>query len=214
MGTDARVERRGWRHWLYAKLLARFSAKYEPMIIERKSELLGGLTGEIIEIGPGAGVNLKFLDEGARWVGVDPNPYMEPYVRREAERRGVSAEFRLGAAEDLPADTGSADAIISTLVLCGVGDVDRALEEVLRVLKPGGRFCFIEHVAAPHGTRTRRRQDWICPLWKRLADGCHPNRESWRHIEQAGFAAITCEHFRLDLPIAGPHIAGCAVKGR
>jgi len=214
MGAGARGERNGWYHRLYARLLTRFSAKYEPMVATRKAELFEGVGGEVIEIGPGGGVNLRFLGGGARWVGVDPNPYVEPYLRREAERRGVSAQFRLGSAEELPAETDSADAVLSTLVLCGVSDIDRALAEILRVLKPGGRFYFVEHVAAPPGTSTRRRQNWVCPVWKRLADGCHPNRESWLHIEQAGFATVSYDRFRLDLPIAGPHIAGYAEKGK
>jgi ubiquinone/menaquinone biosynthesis C-methylase UbiE len=82
----------------------------------------------------------------------------------------------------------------------------------LRVLKPGGRFLFIEHVAAPQGTRLRTAQRWLRPLWKRIADGCHPDRETGELIEQAGFAEVRFEKFRLPLGPVGPQIAGCARK--
>jgi hypothetical protein len=80
------------------------------------------------------------------------------------------------------------------------------------VLRPGGRFAFIEHVAAPHGTRTRRVQRWIRPVWRVLGDGCNPERETWVSIRKAGFAEVNLQHFRVPFPVIGPHIAGIATK--
>ena len=188
------------------------SHKYEPLVEDRKRALLGGLHGRVIEVGPGAGVNLRYLPPDADWLGVDPNPYMERYIRRESARLGRNGSFCLGTAEQLPAPAASADAVVGTLVLCSVADLEGALAEILRVLRPGGRFVFIEHVAAPPGTRTRRRQDCVCPVWRRLADGCRPNRDTARWIERAGFSEVRCESLTLPLPIVGPHIAGFAVK--
>ena len=145
-------------------------------------------------------------------MGVEPNPYMVPYLRQSAEQAGLHIEIRSGTAERLPAADQSIDAVVATLVLCSVSDPKQVLREVLRVLKPGGRFLFIEHVAAPQGTRLRTAQRWLRPLWTRIADGCHPDRETGALIEQAGFAEVRFEKFRLPLGPVGPQIAGCARK--
>lgn len=196
----------------YAALLERFHRYYGPLVAERKRRLLGALEGTVIEIGAGTGANLAYLPRGVRWVGVEPNPAVRPYVERAARASGADAVLVQAWAEALPFRDGVADAVISTLLLCSVEDPAAVLAEIRRVLKPGGRFVFIEHVAAPPGTRTRRRQRLVRPLWKRLADGCTPDRETWRWIEQAGFRRLDCERFTLNLPIAGPHIAGVAIK--
>jgi ubiquinone/menaquinone biosynthesis C-methylase UbiE len=207
-----RGRRGGWYQCVYAALLERFDRRYSRLVAERKRNLLGGLTGTVIEIGAGTGANLPFVNPGARWVGVDPNPAVRPYVEEKAKRFGLRAHLIQGRAERLPFQSACADAVISTLVLCGVADQQPVLEEILRVLKPGGRFIFLEHVAAEPGTATRRRQRLVRPVWSLLADGCRPDRETWRAIESAGFARIEYERFRLPLPIAGPHIAGVAIK--
>ena len=204
--------RTGWSSRVHAWFLAYCGVCYERMVADRKASLLGELHGDILEIGPGAGPNLAYYSPGCRWVGVEPNPYMYPYLRKAAERRGLQIEIRSGLAEKLPAADDSMGAVVSTLVLCSVDDPAATLGEVLRVLRPGGRFIFIEHVAAPPGTRLRQVQEIIRPLWKRIADGCHPNRETWDTIEKAGFDESHSEHFRLPLGPVGPQIAGYAIK--
>lgn len=206
--------RGGWYQCVYAALLERFDRRYAPLVADRKRRLLGELTGTVVEIGAGTGANLPYLSPGVRWFGVDPNPAMHRYVGEKAQRFSVRAKLVEGRAEHLPFENASADAVISTLVLCGVADQRAVLEEILRVLKPGGRFVFLEHVAAEPGTATRRRQRLVRPVWSLLADGCRPDRETWRAIESAGFARLDYERFRLPLPIAGPHIAGVAIKDR
>ena len=202
----------GFGKRVHAWLLAHGTARYERMVAERKRALLGGLGGNILEIGPGAGPNLRLYSKDCHWMGVEPNPYMVPYLRQSAEQAGLHIEIRSGTAERLPAADQSIDAVVATLVLCSVRDAEQVLREVLRVLKPGGRFLFIEHVAAPQGTRLRTAQRWLRPLWKRIADGCHPDRETGALIEQAGFAEVRFEKFRLPLGPVGPQIAGCARK--
>jgi SAM-dependent methyltransferase len=138
---------------------------------------------------------------------------MHPYLRATAAEHGLAVDLRLGQAEALPAADASLDAVVSTLVLCSVHDLQRTLAEVHRVLRPGGRFLFVEHVAAPEGSRLRIVQDLIRPPWQLFSDGCHPNRETGHAIEQAGFAEVQYELFTLPLPVIGPHIAGYAGKG-
>lgn len=207
------TQRRGaLQQRLFAWALARFHGKYEEAVTARKPDLFRGLSGTVIEIGPGAGANLPHFPRGIRWIGVEPNPFMDPYLNRQAQALGMEIEIRRGTAEHLPMPNGSVDAVVSTLVLCSVRDQQVVLREVLRVLKPGGRFVFIEHVGAAHGTRLRRRQQWVKPLWRRLADGCQPDRETWTALEQAGFANLAYERFSVPAPIISPQILGVGVR--
>ena len=204
----------GWRARLFAFLLQKVNARYECWIAERKRSLLGELRGSVLEIGPGAGVNLGYYGRGLRWIGVEPNPYMRSYLRKEAERRGLQLDMRAGVAEQLEIPDQSVDAVVCTLVLCSVHDVERVLKEIRRVLKPGAQFVFIEHVAAPHGTWMRRLQDWFTPFLAYFAVGCHPNRETWTSIVGAGFSKTMIQHFQAPtlVPILSPHIAGVAIR--
>lgn len=197
---------------IHAWMLGHCAARYERLVAERKRGLLSNLGGDILEIGPGAGPNLRYYSKDSHWIGVEPNPYMVPYLRKAAEHAGLKIEIRSGLAEDLPAEDASIDAVVGTLVLCSVSDPGRVLREILRVLKPGGRFLFLEHVAAPQGTRLRRVQRLIRPVWTRIADGCHPDRETGPAIKHAGFAEVEYEDFRLPLGPVATQIAGSAVK--
>jgi ubiquinone/menaquinone biosynthesis C-methylase UbiE len=197
---------------IFAWALARFNSRYEQFSAQYKDRLFAGLSGSLLEIGPGTGVNLRYLrDASVRWTGVEPNLFMERYLREEAERLGMSIELRVGTANDLPVSDASIDAVISTLVLCCVPDQQQTLREILRVLRPGGRLVFIEHVAAPRGSRLRRLQNLVTPIWKRLGDGCHPNRETWAELERAGFAQVTYERVTAPLPVVSPQIVGVAI---
>jgi len=210
--ADATPLKAGIGKRVHAWLLAHYAARYEQMVAERKRALFAGLHGSILEIGPGAGPNLAYYSKDARWIGVEPNPYMHPYLRQAAARAGLSIEIRSLVAEKLPAEDASVDFVVSTLVLCSVSDPSRVLREVHRVLKPGGRFVFLEHVAAARGTRLRSVQKLIQPVWKLVADGCHVDRETGPLIEQAGFAQVRYDSFRLPLGPVSTQIAGAAQK--
>ena len=177
-----------------------------------KSDLIGGLRGAVVEIGPGDGVNLPYYPAGVHWTGVEPNVHFHPRLRKRAAALDLCAEVVGGVAERLPLADAVADAVVSTLVLCSVGDVAATLAEVRRVLKPGGTFVFIEHVAAPAGSRLGRVQRFVKPAWGLIADGCRPDRETGRAIAEAGFADVQLNRFEADLPvpIVRPHIVGTA----
>jgi ubiquinone/menaquinone biosynthesis C-methylase UbiE len=193
-------------------MMAQADDVHSAFIAPHKRRLLGDLHGDLLEIGPGAGPNFGYYAADVRWTGVEPNPYMHAYLRANAATQGRKIDLRTGYTEALPVDDESMDVVVSTLVLCSVRDLNASLAEVRRVLRPGGKFVFIEHVAATTGSGLRRVQNWVQPVWSFAADGCHPNREIWRHLEEAGFAQLALEHFDIAVPIVKPHIAGVAVK--
>ena len=201
-----------WYKRFHARLIATISERHSHEVESWKHDLIAPLKGTVVEIGPGPGANLQFLSPDVTWIGIEPNRHMEPYLRAEADRLGRPVRLEVGVAERLPFADQSVDAVLGTLVLCTVRDVAGALAEVRRVLRPGGRFVFIEHVAAPAGTWARRVQRWSRRPWGVLGDGCRPDRETWRAIEDAGFRSVELARFRIPVPIVGPHIAGAAVK--
>lgn len=166
----------------------------------------------MLEIGPGAGVNLRYLTSGkVRWIGVEPNPFMEPYLREEANRLSMPIELHIGTAETLPIADNSVDAAIATLVLCWSSSSTNHFRRLCEVLRPGGRLVFIEHVA-PRGSWLRRIQNLPTPIWKRLGYGCNPNRETSVEIERAGFENVTYERIIAPTLILSPQIVGVAKK--
>ena len=178
----------------------------------RKRVLLGGLGPTVVEIGAGAGANAEYLVPGTFWQAVEPNAFLHDDLRRAADRAGLTLDLHTATAEALPFLDASADAVISTLVLCSVSDPDRALAEARRVLRPGGRFVFIEHVAAPPASLLRRVQRVLRAPWGALADGCRPDCETEALVRAAGFAEVTVERFRMPLGLVAPHIAGTALR--
>lgn len=194
--------------------MSNLSRRYNATLGEQKRALFADLQGTVLEIGPGTGANLEFLPASVQWVGVEPNVAMHVYLRELAQARGLEVEVERGVADRIERADQSVDAVVSTLVLCSVRDLGQALGEVLRVLRPGGRLVFIEHVAAPRGTWLRRSQDLVRPLWAAANDNCHPNRETAEAIAAAGFVDVIIDRFDgpLPIPFIKPHILGSARK--
>ncbi len=155
---------------------------------------------------------MRFYRPTIHWIGIEPNAYAHEYLRARAKASGISAEILTGRGEDIPLPDAAADAVVGTLVLCSVSSTKRVLGEILRVLKPGGTYAFIEHVAAPADTGMRAVQRSIRPLWKLVTDGCNPDRETWRDLEAAGFVDLAIDHFKVSIAITAPHIAGRGKK--
>ena len=177
---------------------------------ERKRQLFAGLEGTVVEIGPGTGVNLPYLPDDLRWIGLEPNPHMHDFLRDQLANRNLDASLRTDPAQNTGLPDACADVVISTLVLCSVPDLDDTLAELRRLLKPGGRLLFIEHVAAPHDTWLYTLQRGIRPVWTRLADGCHPDRETGAALQRAGFSSVSFDRFDTSLPVVSPHVMGVA----
>lgn len=181
---------------------------------ERKVRLLGEIPDTVVELGPGAGANFRYYPHGTRVIAVEPNPMMHARLRAQARRRGIELDLRSAGAEGLDIESGSARLVVSTLVLCSVGDPELVVAEVKRILAPGGRFAFLEHVAAPTGSRLRRLQEAIHRPWHWLGEGCHLTRDTARTVAAAGFSSLEIERFESGLPWApyAPHVAGVAVR--
>lgn len=181
---------------------------------ERKRALFADLAGTVVELGPGTGANCRHFPAGCSVIGIEPNVRMHEPLRESARRHGVDFEIRGLRGEQLDLASESADAVVCTLVLCSVDEPESVLAEVHRVLKPGGRFVFIEHVAADPGSWLRRIQDVVQPPWTWCFEGCRPNRETAATLERAGFSKVELEAFRIRSPFfhVAPHIAGVAVR--
>lgn len=148
--------------------------------------------GCVLEIGVGSGVNLPFYSQRVlEVIGLEPSPKLIAMARR-VEEAGAPARFIEGSAEEIPLKDATIDTVVMTFTLCSIPDASRALLEIRRVLKPGGRLLFAEHGRAPEQD-VARWQDRLTPVWKRLAGGCHLNRPVRSLIETAGFAFDRCE---------------------
>ena len=207
-------KRRRWAERAFAWAWGHAHGPLEHYYGPLKAMLFADLHGGVVEIGPGAGINLAHYPKGIHLTGVEPNPFMHPRLHAAAIEAGHAIEIVEGYAEALPIEDQSVDAVVSTLVLCSVYEPALVLAEVLRVLRPGGRFYFLEHVAAPAGTGLRRVQDGVAPLWRRFGDGCNPNRDTAKYLAQAGFSEVHAEHRRIPVPLfpVTPHLLGTAVK--
>jgi SAM-dependent methyltransferase len=171
--------------------------------------LLATLRGTVLELGPGAGVNLRYYAQGIRWLGIEPSGWARRRARAAATRLGMRAQVRPGRAEALELADESMDAVVCSFVLCSVADQDAALAEVHRVLRPGGRFVFAEHVAAPAGTWRRRGQNVSAALRGLAGISCRPNRETGPAMTRAGFVVLDLHRFDRT---GTPHIAGAAER--
>ena len=193
--------------------MATLGAHHSRLVSTRKRDLLGTLEGRVLEIGPGGGVNFEFYAATVtEWLGLELNPHAHERLRAAAARHGVAARMLDGRAEAIPLPDASVDAVVSTLVLCSVSDQRVTLGEIRRVLRPGGRFVFVEHVAAPRGSVLRRMQALVRAPWRIAGGGCEPDRETWRAVEDAGFRRVAIDHFSVGLPIVSPHVAGVAER--
>lgn len=188
-------------------------ATEEAGLREMRRQLLAGARGRVVELGAGTGANLGlYPDAVSELVLTEPDPHMSKRLREHLARSGVTARIVEAPAERLPLEADSFDSAVATLVLCTVPDPAAALAELRRVLKPGGRLLFIEHVRA-EDPGLARWQDRLERPWRFFADGCHCNRDTVATIAAAGFEPERIEPDRTPkaLPIVEPLVRGSAV---
>lgn len=196
---------------LHALFLHHFSPRYNRLAGNVKHDLFSSLTGQVLEIGAGTGANFNYLDKSIQWTGADPNPHARDYALRNGEAHGVRSEWVTTPAEQLPFPDQRFDAVICTLTLCSVREPESVLREIRRVIRPGGRFVFLEHVIAPDDAALCRKQRRWRPVF-RFCCGCTPDRDTLSLIGASGFAALEVKELDLPIPIVTPHIAGFAVR--
>ncbi len=178
-----------------------------------KSTVFADLPATVVELGAGVGANLPYLPVGSRLIAIEPNPHMHRRLRRAARARGVALEIRSVVGEQIDLPDASADAVISSLVLCSVSDPVAVVAEVRRILRPGGRFSFAEHVAAAPGTPTRRVQRLLRRPWAWTFEGCSCERDLASVIRSGGFRSVELSHYRIHSPFVpfNTQIAGTAL---
>lgn len=203
---------------LFARFFDRFAARNEERGQARlRRELLAGLSGQVIELGPGNGLNFPhYPREVTGLVAVEP----EPFLRRRAVQAGLSAPVPVhvvaGVADEIPVDDASFDAVVVSGLLCSVPDPAATLAEFRRILRPGGRLRFYEHVRS----RSPAFAEWQAAadlIWPRIMGGCRTTRDPVAAIERAGFQVEFCRGLRFPVgarfsPVA-PRVLGGARYG-
>lgn len=204
-------------HPIFARLYGRFAPAAEKAgSAAHRDEMLVGLKGRVIEIGAGSGLCFThYPDSVSEVLAVEPDPHLRQLATRAARVAPVPVRVVDGSAESLPADDGSFDAAVASLVLCSVPEQPRALTEAYRVVRTGGQLRFYEHVRSeePRQAKLQDRLDWVWPLF---VGGCHVNRDTGTAIADAGFRVERCRRFdfrpcALSAP-ASPHIIGEAIR--
>jgi ubiquinone/menaquinone biosynthesis C-methylase UbiE len=183
---------------IFAAMYDHMIAKTEKAVLrDHREQLVAQASGDVLEIGGGTGANLDFYSGGVRTLTLtEPEKPMLRRLQRSIDTRRPDAKLMRAPAEDLPFADASFDTVVSTLVLCTVDDQPRALREVRRVLRPGGRFLFIEHVRS-EDPKLAKTQDRMAPINVRIGHGCHCNRPTLATINKAGFEVTELQHDEL-----------------
>ena len=178
-----------------------------------RRDLLASLAGEVLEIGAGTGLNLPFYPSSVEhMIFSEPDLHKRAKLRKKLPQARAKRVTVMDAAVDmLPLPDASVDAVVGTLVLCCVPDQRTALGEIRRVLRPGGQFVFLEHVAAEEHPKLLKWQHRIEPFWKRLAGNCHLTRRTGAAIQDSGFVLeqVTRQEF-----LPAPALVRTSIRGR
>jgi ubiquinone/menaquinone biosynthesis C-methylase UbiE len=198
---------------IFAGIYDRCMARTEKAgLSEHRQALLSEATGDVLEIGAGTGANLHHYGQTVRTLTLtEPEKPMARRLEKRLAELRPDAKLLRAPAEDLPFNDDSFDTVVSTLVLCTVDDQPRALREMRRVLRPGGRLLFIEHVRS-EDEKVARLQDRMLPINVRIAHGCHCNRSTLKGIEDAGFdvTSLSRDTLKHAPPFVRPLIVGAA----
>lgn len=181
-----------------------------------RRDLLEKASGKVLEIGGGTGVNLAHYPSHIETCTItEPDPFMRQQLEKKFAQ-SAKGGFRTSPApaQSLPFEDATFDTVVSTLVLCTVENPSAAMQEVVRVLRKGGQFLFIEHVHATDNPKRAKWQSRLEPIWKCVAGGCHLTRDTLSTIEQAGLQVeeMTRASLRRAPPVVRPTIRGMARK--
>ncbi|MEN1969072.1 class I SAM-dependent methyltransferase [Lentibacillus sp. N15] len=148
-----------------------------------RQDLVGTATGSVLEIGAGTGLNFPYYYQAQQVDAVDPNPLMEQQSLARKRAALVPIRTHLAQAEELPFADNTFDTVVATLVFCTILDPEQAINEIVRVSKPNARILLFEHVRMKQ-TLLGKAQDWLTPVWKKICDGCHLNRDTLVLLKQ------------------------------
>ncbi|MEL7155177.1 MAG: class I SAM-dependent methyltransferase [Actinomycetota bacterium] len=191
-GNDATTPQNRWRGPFNAWFFAAFDRYINYVTGPNKRAALADLgSSTIVELGSGVGANLDYVPTGSKLIAVEPNHAMHDRLRRRADKAGVELEILAAPGSAIPLPDGSVDEVICTLVLCTVDDPAATLAEVRRILTPGGRFRFVEHVVAPTPGPRRFGQRLLGRPWTWVFEGCELSRDTASMLDQAGFDSVS-----------------------
>lgn len=212
--SPEQLQRARVRSWIERKVLEAGAPMVHDLHGDRKQAVIGSMHGTVVEIGPGAGPNFRYYAPGVRVIAIEPNVHWHDALRRRAEEFEIDLEIRTLRGEGIDVDDETADGVVGTLVLCGVDDPAAVVNEIRRVLVPGGTYFHLEHVAAPAGTTLRRIQNGLFRPHRWMFNGCETNRDTAAVIASAGFSEI--DHHTVDAGVGSlyirHHLIGTAVK--
>ena len=199
--------------YFYDSLLAKSE---EACLMEWRSELVKHVHGNVLEIGAGTGANILFYPKnGIELTLSEPDKHMRTQLEEKVkDERLDHVTVSSHTIEENHRPDATFDCVVSTLVCCSVPNLASAFSEIKRILKPDGYFIFLEHVGAEKGTRRRRWQNRLTPLWSKISGNCHLNRETEIAFKNAGFTfkKIKRESMRKATPLVRPTIRGIAIK--
>lgn len=158
-----------------------------PSLMDLRRELLLNISGEVLEIGFGTGLNLPFYQEVDLVYAVEPNPAIFKLAEPRIQQAAFQVEHIQASAEALPFAEHSLEHVISTWTLCSIADLGQSLREIYRVLQPGGHLHVVEHVLNRQNLNIQRLQHLLTPIQKKVADGCHLNRDIETALLETGF---------------------------
>lgn len=202
-------------HPIFARIYPMFGRGADARgAAEHRRRLLAGLSGRVIEVGAGNGLNFKhYPPEVTAVLAVEPEPHLREMAQSAADRAPIKVMMADGLAHALPAADGEFDAAVVSLVLCSVRDPAAALAEIRRVVRPGGELRFYEHVVSERSRMARAQRIADATFWPRLAAGCHAARDTGGAIERAGFEIERVERFDFKPMLLAPkvpHLLGIA----
>jgi len=183
----------------------------DPRMARLRSELLADVGGEVLEIGFGTGLNLPHYPQHVRRITtVDPNPGMNTLALNRITGGGIAVDGRVLSGEASPFEVGSFDCVVSTWTLCSIPDAGRALGEIYRVLRPGGRFVFLEH-GLSEDSKVQRWQRRLNPIQRILGDGCRLDLDVHALVGSRPYADLQVERFEMERV---PRTHGTMYRGR
>lgn len=187
-----------WRDHLLPRIVDKVCARSD--LAELRHRLLSGLQGDVVEIGFGSGHNLAHYPPGVdRVLAVEPSMVARRLAERRLGERRIHVEYVGLDGQRLALPERSADAAVSTFTLCTIPDATRALRELARVLRPGGRLAFLEHGLSPDA-KVAAWQHRLTPLQRRVCGGCHFDRPIAELLDAAGFRIVELENTYLSGP--------------